>query len=45
MMKRRTVKMVAVLLALIAAVVCALGYDFVNDKNIRPQEITLDVLF
>ena len=43
-MSRRTTKIVAVLLALIAALVCVCGYNFVYDKNIRPKESTLDFM-
>jgi len=42
MMHRRTTKVVAVVLALIAGLVCILGYNFVYDTNIRPKERTLD---
>jgi hypothetical protein len=42
-MSRRTVKIVALLLALISLLVCVLGYNFVYDKNIRPEQSTLDV--
>jgi len=42
MMNRRTVRIVAVILAVIAAFVCVLGYNFVYDRNIRPEESTLD---
>jgi hypothetical protein len=44
MMSPRTIKIVAILLALIAGAVCVLGYDFVTDKNIRPKESTIDWL-
>jgi hypothetical protein len=33
------------LLVLVAGAVCALGYNFVFDKNIRPQASTLDYCF
>jgi hypothetical protein len=42
MMRPRTLRIVALLLALIAAAVCALGYNFVFDKNIRPKVSTID---
>ena len=42
MMRPRTLRIVALVLALIAGLVCALGYNFVFDKNIRPQVNTLD---
>ena len=45
MMPPRTLRIVALLLALIAGAVCALGYNFVFDKNIRPQVSTLDDCF
>ena len=44
MMNRRTIRIVAVLLALIAGLVFILGYDFVSDRNVRPKEGTLDVM-
>jgi hypothetical protein len=43
MMSRRTIRIVALLLALIAGIVCVLGYNFVHDRNIRPKESTLDL--
>ena len=43
-MRRRTTKIVAVVLALIAALVCICGYNFVYNKNIRPKERTLDFM-
>jgi hypothetical protein len=42
MMRPRTLRIVALMLALIAGTVCALGYNFVFDKNIRPQVSTLN---
>jgi Tfp pilus assembly protein PilO len=42
MMRPRTIRIVAVVLALIVGLVCVLGYNFVFDKNIRPRENTLD---
>ena len=42
MMSRRTVRIVALVLALVAGFVGILGYNFVYDKNIRPKESTLD---
>jgi hypothetical protein len=41
MLRPRTTKIVAVILAIIAAVVGVCGYNFVYDKNIRPVESTL----
>jgi hypothetical protein len=41
MLPRRTIRIVALFLALIAGAVCILGYNFVEDKNIRPRESTL----
>jgi len=41
MMRPRTTRIVALVLVLIAGLVCALGYNFVYDKNIRPVESTL----
>ena len=45
MMSRRTMKIVAVLLAAIAALTCLLGYDAIYDRNVRdeptPQSIFL----
>lgn len=35
MMSRRTIRIVALVLVLIAGVGGALGYNFVDDKNIR----------
>lgn len=35
MMNRRTIRVVALLLALSAGVVCVLGYNFVDNTNIR----------
>jgi hypothetical protein len=37
MMNRRTIRIVALALALIAGVSGAFGYNFVDDKNIREQ--------
>lgn len=37
MMSRRTIRIVALVLALVAGVSGALGYNFVDDKNIREQ--------
>lgn len=42
MISRRTIKIVAVLLSVVAALVFVLGYDFVQDRNIRPKQSTLD---
>ena len=42
MMGPRALRIVALLLALIAGAVSALGYNFIFDKNIRPQVNTLD---
>ena len=42
MMSPRTVRIVAVVLALAAGLVGVLGYNFVHDKKIRPRESTLD---
>jgi len=42
MMRPRTRKIFSLILALIVALVCVFGYNFVFDKNIRPQESTLD---
>jgi len=42
MMTRRTLKIIAVLLAVVAGLVFIFGYDFVRDENIRPKESTLD---
>ncbi|HEY6805163.1 MAG TPA: hypothetical protein VI306_16425 [Pyrinomonadaceae bacterium] len=41
MIRPQTTKIIALILAIIAAFVCLLGYNFVFDKNIRPQENTL----
>jgi hypothetical protein len=37
------IRIVALILAIVAGVVCILGYNFVDDKNIRPKESTLDL--
>lgn len=42
MMSARTVRIVALLLAVVAGLVFIFGYDFVHDQNIRPQESTID---
>jgi hypothetical protein len=42
MMSRRKIRIVAIILALVAALVFVLGYDFVSDKNVRPAKSTLD---
>ena len=42
MLPRRMLRIVALILALVAGAVCILGYNFVDDKNIRPQQSTLD---
>lgn len=42
MMSRRTTRIVALVLALMTGLVCALGYNFVYDTNIRPKESALD---
>jgi len=44
MMSRRTIKIVAIVLSVIAALVFILGYDFVQDRNFRPKESTLDLI-
>ena len=42
MMRRRTHRIVALLLAVVAGLVFIFGYDFVRDQNIRPKESTID---
>jgi len=41
MLPRRLIRIVALLLALAAGVVCILGYNFVYDENIRAKDSTL----
>jgi hypothetical protein len=41
MIRARTIRIVALLLALIAGIAFVLGYNFVSDKNIFPRESTL----
>jgi len=41
MMSRRTIKLVAIMLAVFMVLVCLLGYNFVYDRNVRPKEQTL----
>lgn len=37
MMSRRTLRIIALVLALVAGISGALGYNFVDDKNIRER--------
>ena len=42
MLPRQIIRIVAIVLALIAGAVFILGYNFVEDRNFRPKESTLD---
>jgi hypothetical protein len=41
-MRLPLLRIIALLLVLIAGIACVLGYNFVFDKNIRPEASTLD---
>jgi len=45
MMGPRVLRIVALVLALIAGAACALGYNFVFDKNILSQASTIEKCF
>ncbi|HKZ79529.1 MAG TPA: hypothetical protein VJ124_14735 [Pyrinomonadaceae bacterium] len=41
MISSSKIKIVAIVLTVVVALVCVLGYNFFYDKNIRPKESTL----
>jgi hypothetical protein len=42
MLPCRIIRIVAFVLAVIAGTVFVLGYNFISDRNVRPEESTLD---